>query len=386
MRALPSFLVLAGLLVAGSAAAAEPARDPGRCEALRSFANPTGWAALRAGVNLPNWDTMASRYRTLEALHAWGMSHIRLPVDDERLGGAGAEQYLSALSKEIETLQALGFAVSVDLHPGARLAALYDREPEAALDAIMALWTDLAPVVGRFAASDTFAELLNEPPTSAEVWHEQLPRLVRHVRRLLPKHTLIVAPFGAQRHEALDAMRPLDDANIVYAVHYYDPFAFTHQGADWVNAETLGVLRGLPYPSPEGDPAMARILRDLDARGETAARTVLANSLLDGWTQRSVDRAFDAMAAWSKQHEAPVIVNEFGVYAGAAPRAARLAWLSTVAAAAADRCIGWTHWDFEDGFGLADKTTGRLDAGVLDALGGGLAGPRPTGPSARPDG
>lgn len=392
MRAFAFPLALAGLVAVSPAIAAGDATDRDRCAATRPFANPAAIAALRAGVNLPNWDEDGTatipRSRTLTTLREWGMSHIRLPIDDERFGGEheGAERYLAALSEEIAELQKLGFSVSVDLHPGARLADLYDRDPEAALRAVMALWTDLAPIVGRFAASQTFAELLNEPPTSFEVWRDQLPRLARHVRTLLPHHTIVAAPFGPQRHEALDAMMPLDDANVVYAIHYYDPFAFTHQSADWVDAKTLGVLAGLPYPSPEGDPAMARILRDLDARGESAARIVLSNSLLDGWTEASVDRAFDAMAAWSHRTGAPVIVNEFGVYSGGAPRAARLAWLSTVAKAAASRCMGWTHWDFEDGFGLADKSTGRLDAGVLDALSGGLAEPRSAGSRQRPDG
>lgn len=392
MRALTSALSLAGLLFAGAALAAEPAELPERCSLASSFPNPVAVKALRAGVNLPNWDQESAaptpREETLRMLRRWGMSHIRLPVDDERFGAGrdGAGAYLAALSAEITELQALGFSVSVDLHPGAELADLYRKDPAAALDAAMALWTDLAPIVRPFATEGTFVELLNEPPTSAEVWRDHLPRLARHVRALLPEHTIVAAPFGPQRHEALDAMAPLDDANVVYAVHYYDPFAFTHQNASWVDAETLGVLKGLPYPSPEGDPEMSRILRDLDARGETAARTVLANSLLDGWTGASIDRAFDTMAAWSQRTGAPVIVNEFGVYAGGAPRAARLAWLGAVAKAAAERCIGWAHWDFEDGFGLADKASGKLDAGVLQALGAGLVGQGAAGSLGRPDG
>jgi endoglucanase len=78
--------------------------------------------------------------------------------------------------------------------------------------------------------------------------------------------------------------------------------------------------------------------------------------------------AFDMMSGWSERHSRPVIVNEFGVLSYRAPRESRLDWLAAVRGSAEERCIGWTHWDFQDGFGLIDPATGMPDPEILDAL------------------
>ena len=78
--------------------------------------------------------------------------------------------------------------------------------------------------------------------------------------------------------------------------------------------------------------------------------------------------AFGMMAAWSERHGRPVIVNEFGALTFVAPRASRLRWLAAVSRQADAHCIGWTHWDFQDGFGLMDPDTGMPDKRVVDAL------------------
>ena len=74
------------------------------------------------------------------------------------------------------------------------------------------------------------------------------------------------------------------------------------------------------------------------------------------------------MSAWSAKHSVPVIVNEFGVLSHVAPRQSRLTWLAAVRRHAEERCLGWTHWDFQDGFGLIDPATGMPDEGIIRAL------------------
>ena len=67
------------------------------------------------------------------------------------------------------------------------------------------------------------------------------------------------------------------------------------------------------------------------------------------------------------RHGRPVIVNEFGVLKWGADAASRLRWLSAVREAAEARCIGWTHWDLQDGFGLLAEDL-EPDGAALDAL------------------
>ena len=354
------------------------AADRPVCAAPDGFANPAAIESTRHGVNLPDWDRIdtgsETRTAALKQLQHAGFSHIRLPVDDGKLHSYGslrveAEAYLDNLTGEITALNAMGFAVSVDLHPGEGLHRLYQSDPDAALLVAEEVWARLSDVVGRFDPARVYAELMNEPPTTADIWARQLPTLAAFVRTLLPRHTLIVSPAGPQRHEALAEMQPLADRNAIYAVHYYDPFAFTHQGANWM-AESAGLaaLQGVPYPATAADPRMTTIMRRLEVQGDGPAAEVLRRSLIDSWQPAGIDAAFDVVSDWATRFDRPVIVNEFGVYRDFAPRPSRLAWLGDVAASAERHCLGWTHWDYDQGFGLIDPGTGRPDQGVVEAL------------------
>ena len=106
----------------------------------------------------------------------------------------------------------------------------------------------------------------------------------------------------------------------------------------------------------------------LKEAGKERAAKALADALDEPWDEAGMAAAFDTMRDWSVAHERPVIVNEFGVLSHVAPRGARLDWLAAVRRQAERRCIGWTHWDFQDGFGLIDPETGMPDAGIMQAL------------------
>jgi hypothetical protein len=113
---------------------------------------------------------------------------------------------------------------------------------------------------------------------------------------------------------------------------------------------------------------MQGIIAELSKAGQQRAATVLRDALDTPWDEAGMAGAFDTMRDWSVAHDRPVIVNEFGALSHVAPRGARLEWLAAVRRQAEKRCIGWTHWDFQDGFGLIDSETGMPDAGIMQAL------------------
>ena len=136
------------------------------------------------------------------------------------------------------------FAVSADMHPGDDFGHLHRADPEAALVALTEGWRNLSPAIRRLPADRLFAELLNEPQPDDAIWRNQAERLVGELRKPLPSTTFIVGPAPYQRVEALAAWRKLDDPNVIYAFHYYDPMAFTHQGLTWDAADPLSRLEG----------------------------------------------------------------------------------------------------------------------------------------------
>ena len=244
------------------------------------------------------------------------------------------------------------------------------RDPLEAQKYLTDAWRAIASRVRSFDPEKLAVELLNEPQTDPQTWWKIAADLIVEIRRILPSTTIIVGPAGPQRHETLAELKPFDDGNIVYAIHYYDPFAFTHQGADWGGADDpISYLKDLPFPADASDNVMQDKIAELKAAGHDRAATALAEALDAPWSEdETMKPAFDTMRDWSVKYSAPVIVNEFGVLSHFAPRQSRLDWLAAMRRQAEERCIGWTHWDFQDGFGLIDPNTGMPDAGIMQAL------------------
>lgn len=333
--------------------------------------------ALARGFSLTGWfDEPVARPpdpATLKTLRARGMLHVRLPIAAEsvmtRFSPPDAiEAQRRRIGVGVDTLLVLGYAVIVDLHGGERLADLFRRDPNAARDAVIQAWTVLGPLVEARAPRGVMAEVLNEPPLDDAAWATMQREIVASLRRVAPTATLVVSTGGPQRVERLTAATPIDDPATVYAVHYYDPMVFTHQGADWLAPDPIAALGGVPFPIRRTDPRLAALAGPLRARGATAAADYVASLADRSFGVEDVARHMGALAAWSRANRRPVVIGEFGVYRGAARPDERRAWLAAVAGAAEAACVGWTHWEFRDGFGFVDANTGRIDEATLSSL------------------
>ncbi|WP_407148503.1 glycoside hydrolase family 5 protein [Bradyrhizobium sp. ORS 86] len=327
--------------------------------------------ALSRGVNADGWiaDPRSAPPRgLLLQLRKAGMTHIRLPVPADNVmprfaAKADRDQRLRTVDAALKTLLALGYAVSVDLHSGEQFNALHKADPSAAMTEMKAAWSGLAQVIQRYPADRVFAELLNEPEVDAAQWQSEAEELAAFVRRLLPRTTLITGPVNWQRADALPEFKPLDDPNVVYAIHFYDPMVFTHQ-AHWDPAEPLHDITGLPYPMRADDPRVRQLREQLAALNQHKALAMLDRAIPD----RGIDKWLAPAAAWQQQYSRPIIINEFGVLKAGAPRDSRLRWLAGVTAYARQHCWGWTYWEMMQGFGLADAISDKADPDVLKAL------------------
>ena len=361
----------------------QPARGEARAEASCGFLSQSTVPAQRRtaiarGFNLPGWLDGANTRRPdpamLETLHRRGFTHVRLPVTPERLMPEfSAEPDIARdrleLDAAIDRLMAIGFAVSLDLHPGSRLERMHVAEPERAFGLLDALWRQLSRRYAGRPADRLFFEVLNEPAVSRSLWEQQGPRLAQTIRNSAPQHTIV---FGGTNFQRIDALPPtplLKLPNVIYAVHFYAPMVFTHQGLDWSD-DPLRYLHGVPFPSSLSDPVIERLLRELRVtnRDQTADR--LDQELRQPWDLSRIAAEMRRAAAWGRQHGVPVVLNEFGVLAWKAPAVDRLRWLEAVRRSAEQACIGWTHWDYADAFGFVRRVGDReiADEAVLRAL------------------
>lgn len=351
------------------------------CVPVPQTVAPERLAALSRGFNADGWINGEAPSRALlQELRRAGMSHVRLPVPAERvMPGFAAkserDETLAVLDQALKQLTALGYAVSVDLHPGERFNRLHKDDPDAALRQMQEAWSGLAGVIRSYPANRVFAELLNEPDVDADRWQTEVETLAAFVRKLLPTTTLVVGPVNWQRADSLPRFRPLPDPDVVYAIHFYDPMVFTHQ-AHWDAQDPLHDIIDLPYPINGGDPKVQALRRDLEARGATKALGMLDVAIAAAKDRPGADRWLAPALEWQRQFARPIIINEFGVLKAGAPRRSRVRWLAEVTAYARDHCWGWTHWELAQGFGLVDRSTGKPDPDVMRALLGGT--PRPS--------
>ena len=121
----------------------------------------------------------------------------------------------------------------IDQHPPLRRFHVRPQGPDAPVPG------DLAPdrrALREGRPTGLAFELLNEPKDAAttEVINPIFAETIRQIRRIDPKRTIFVGPGRWNSIGELPKLRlPDDDQNLIVTVHNYDPFYFTHQGADW---------------------------------------------------------------------------------------------------------------------------------------------------------
>jgi endoglucanase len=258
--------------------------------------------------------------RHLDVVRDAGFDLVRLPVEWPAAVDAA---FMAGVEAMVAAALRRDLAVVLDVHH-------YDGTDARLLE----LWAWIAP---HFAgADDRLAfELLNEPhgARSGERWNELLARALAVVRETNPERTVIAGPARRNTISGLETLALPADEHLVVTVHYYLPFAFTHQGADWIDgaADWLGETWG-----EEADRARVRV--DLEGA-----------------------------AAWARERGHALFVGEFGALDTADPRD-RVEWTELVRTEAERLGLPWAYWDFSTGFGAYDVAAGAWRAPLLDAL------------------
>lgn len=301
--------------------------------------------ALGRGVNLGNaleapregeWGlTLQESY--FQAIAEAGFDSVRIPI---RWNAHAATEPPYAIAPElfarvdwaIEQALANDLAVVINIHHYDALMA----NPEGQRERFLALWRQIAE---HYAAYDDrlYFELLNEPHDRLEGtrWNEYLAEALAVVRESNPDRWVIVGPAGWGHVSALRRLQlPEEDRRLIVTFHYYEPFAFTHQGAEWVQGS---------------DAWLGTMWHGTDAE------------------LRAIRRDFDTAAGWAQERGRPVYLGEFGAYSKA-DMASRVRWTAAVAREAEARGFAWAYWEFGAGFGIYDPARGLWREELLRAL------------------
>ena len=334
-------------------------------------------ARLGRGVNLGN---------ALEAPKegAWGMvieeayfgliaeagfDTIRVPIRWSAHALEGAPYTVDVTFFErvdwvIENGLAQGLNVVINMHHYEELFT----EPGAHEARFIAIWEQIAE---RYQGlpDRVYFELLNEPHDrlTSDLWNPMLAKAIAAVRAIDTEHTLVFSGAGWGGIDALEALRiPENEMNFICTFHNYDPFLFTHQGAEWVSAEygTVGVL--WPGP-PETKLELVPEAKAVDWVRSWFMRYNQNPANINPSGPQPMTTALDKALAWSETRGIPLWFGEFGAYSKA-DMASRVRWTTFMRESAEARGFSWSYWEFGAGFGIYDREAGAWRTELLRAL------------------
>ncbi len=284
---------------------------------------------MARGINVlgydPLWkDPAQARFqmRHFKTIKDGGFDTVRVNLQafshmdaDNRLDPA----WLKTLDQVVQAALAQKLTVILDEHDFNDCGA----DPVACKPRLVAFWKQIGEHY-KDAPDGVVFELLNEPNKGLtdEVWNAWIVELLSVVRATNPTRNVVVGPAFWNNISHLDRLKlPEGDRHLIATVHYYLPMEFTHQGAAW-NPDTpkTGVTWGTPAER-------ARMKTD-----------------------------FDGVQAWSKAHDRPILLGEFGAY-DKGDMTSRAAYTAAAAREAEARGWAWSYWQFDSDFVAYDIKT-----------------------------
>jgi endoglucanase len=309
---------------------------------------------LGRGANLGNaleapregeWG-MVLREEYFDLLRTAGFQSVRIPIRWSAHAAAEAPYtidptFFRRVDWAIDQALRRGLTVVINIHH-------YDeifQDPDAHEARFTGIWRQIAERY-RDRPDRLYFELLNEPHNrlTDERWNTLFPDVLRVVRESNPRRVVIVGPGNWNNVERLPNLRlPESDRLLIATFHYYHPFRFTHQGAEWVEGSNAWL--GTTWRGTEEEMA--------------AVRTELAGA-----------------ARWAEEQRRPLYLGEFGSYSRA-DLESRTRWTAAVAREAERQGMSWAYWEFGAGFGVYDRDAGVWRRPLLQALVPGALGRTP---------
>ena len=299
------------------------------------------------GVNLGGWlsqcDYSAARMdgfiteADFAQIARWGFDHVRLPVDYDVIqnpDGSMKEDGLRRVDRAIELAEKHGLNVVLDLHKtqgfsfdaGEHEEGFFESETYQAY--FYAVWDCFAARYGNKPTHVMF-DLLNEVTEARylEAWKRISRACVRRIRQHAPETLILLGSYQWNSAQTLPALDAPYDSRVLYNFHFYEPHAFTHQGAYWE----------APY-------------RDISARYTYAE---------SGASERYFEKFLEPALEKARREGCELYCGEYGVIDVVPPEEA-LPWFRDLHTVFERHGIARSLWSYKQmDFGLSDP---RMDA------------------------
>lgn len=300
---------------------------------------------LGRGINLGNaleapnegeWGvTLKAEYFTI--IKNAGFNSVRIPIKWSAHALTNppytiSSTFFSRIDWAIDQALKNNLAVIINIHH-------YDeimQSPQLHKERFLLIWEQIANRYKNYSYK-LFFEILNEPHSNLTpaLWNVFMIEAVNKIRESNPNRTILIGLADWGGISSLNQLvLPSNENNIILTFHYYGPFQFTHQGAEWVN-------------------------------GSNAWLGTAWNGTLS--EKNSIINEFNYVVLWAASRNIPVNLGEFGAYSKA-DIDSRVRWTSFIAGLCKNYDISFHYWEFCSGFGIFDQSTGKFIESLYRAL------------------
>ena len=306
---------------------------------------PVTSVALRRGVNLGNmleapdegqWGLFVKE-EYFDLIKEAGFDFVRLPVRWNTHAQQEAPYRIDAdfftrVDEVVNWALERDLAIIVDFHHYEEMM----RDPWSSRERFLGIWRQVAEHYKDYPSNVVF-ELLNEPndQLNASLWNQYLLEALAVVRETNPRRDVVIGPASWNAYDWVSTLDVPDDEHLIVTFHYYLPFQFTHQGAEWV--EGSGPWLGTTWAATDAEKA-------------------------------EISAHFDSVLYWAQRHNnVRILLGEFGAYSRA-DLPSRLRWTEFIAPEAERHGFAWAYWEFASGFGIYDPAAKVWREDLLNAL------------------
>ncbi|MBN1607140.1 MAG: glycoside hydrolase family 5 protein [Polyangiaceae bacterium] len=358
-----------------SGGSAGSATDPAAPEPFTPGKPPAAAAHFMKGINLGNrleapnegdWggEVLAGDFPFIAQR---GFDHVRIPI---RFSGHALSSapytidaaFFARIDTVLDQATAASLAVIVDMHAYDEMAS----NPSGERERFLALWSQIAARY-KDRPDDVAFELLNEPNTELDsMWNDVAAAAITTVRATNPRRLLVVDTVFWADPAKLSALTLPNDANLLVAVHLYEPKLFSFQGKSWIGEEYM--TTGVIFPGPPSTPITPVAAA---SAASWAKQWFDKYNTLPEATNPSGPATITAQVGYVtsyRQSQGRTVYNgEWGPQDGGAMES-RVRLVTEVRKQCEEAGVGWAIWEDPTNMQLFDSTAGTWVTPIVDAL------------------
>lgn len=206
-----------------------------------------------------DYSLLARRKNDLQRMSV-GVKTVRLPICFDRWEDRippftiDSMNYFKVIDSMIQWTSELNMNLIIDYQHG----NLRTQKIQQDTTRFFALWDQIAHYFSNTDPERIFLEPFNEPHNIDDaLWWQIAEKVVKIIRKHCPHHTIFLGGADYNNLSSLLRSKPIQDDNIIYTIHYYEPLIFTHQGTPWLGAPTTTI--GIPFETDEAEEPLPKL-------------------------------------------------------------------------------------------------------------------------------